>query len=148
MKFSTTTQWFVSLYFYENYGFTNSVYVILKYYGTANQVMYMISPGVSLWRWFMYVMVRLLGGSLLSMLDSYVCMLTIYVMMMIMGYAVQYVCFTKKKYFVRFLVSLTEPVAHKNYIQCCRYRKSFSCVRGRRSRKSKKLKAYGSDPNK
>ena len=53
------------------------------------------------------------GGSLPSVLNSYVRTLTQYVMMMIMGYAVQYVCFMKRKCFVRFLVSLTEPVAHK-----------------------------------
>ena len=64
----------------------------------------------------MYVMVRS-GGSLPSVLDSYVCTLTPYVMMMIMSYAVQYVCFKKIKCFVRFSVSLTEPVAHK--IICC-----------------------------
>ena len=40
-------------------------------------------------------------------------------MMMIMGYAVQYVCFMKWKYFVRFSVSLTEPVAHKKKIIYC-----------------------------
>ena len=53
------------------------------------------------------------GGSLPSVLDSYVRTLTPYVMMMIMSYAVQYVCFMKGKCFVRFSVSLTEPVAHK-----------------------------------
>ena len=49
----------------------------------------------------------------------YVRTLTPHVMIMIMGYAVQYVCFMKRKCFVRFSVSLTEPVAHKNYILCC-----------------------------
>ena len=39
-------------------------------------------------------------------------------MMMIMNYAVQYVCFMKEKCFVRFSVSLTEPVAHKKIIYC------------------------------
>ena len=39
-------------------------------------------------------------------------------MMMIMSYAVQYVCFMKWKCFVRFSVSLTEPVAHKKIIYC------------------------------
>ena len=57
------------------------------------------------------------GGSLPSVLDSYVHTLTLYVMMMILSYAVQYVCFMKRKCFVRFSVSLTEPVAHK--IICC-----------------------------
>ena len=66
----------------------------------------------------MYVMVRS-GGSLPSVLDSYVRTLTPHVMIMIMGYAVQYVCFMKGKCFVRFSVSFTEPVAHKNYILCC-----------------------------
>ena len=52
-------------------------------------------------------------GLLPSVLDSYVRTLTPYVMMMIMSYAVQYVYFTKRKCFVRFSVSLIEPVAHK-----------------------------------
>ena len=60
------------------------------------------------------------GGSLPSVLDSYVRTLTPHVMIMIMGYAVQYVCFMKRKCFVRFSVSLTEPVAYKDYILCCR----------------------------
>ena len=53
------------------------------------------------------------GGSLPSVLDSYVRMLTPHIMMIIIGYAVQSVCFTKRKCFVRFSVSLTEPIAHK-----------------------------------
>ncbi len=38
-------------------------------------------------------------GLLPLVLDSYVRTLTLYIIMMIMGYAVQYVCFTKRKMF-------------------------------------------------
>ena len=91
----------------------------MKYYGTANHFMLICRRGFDLT--VAYVCYGLVsGGSLPSVLDSYVRMLTQYVMMMIMGYAVQYVCFMRRKCFVRFSVSLTEPVAHKNYLLCCR----------------------------
>jgi len=52
-------------------------------------------------------------GSFPSILDSYVYTLTPHIMIMIMDYAVQYICFTKRKCFVRFSISLIEPIAHK-----------------------------------
>ena len=85
----------------------------MKYYGTANHLMYVdlssgIRPGGSLCMlWFGYWRVAPFGTRQLRVHANTLCYDDDH------GCAVQYVCFAKGKCFVRFSVSLTEPVAHK-----------------------------------